>query len=311
MKFENGMIVIDRNGNYFKVVRVHDGNVKLEMLHCNFPLINGLGYTIDEYRDTTIASETDGDILISRLAPAIYCNPSKLKQGDVVIDQYGSVYEVLSNNTDYERVELKTIHSADPSPEDFNGWVSYTNSDEGKLMGARLYNVNDHKFFAEGDEVKDLKGNHYKVMNYGMDFDPDMPIKLEILDAPSEPVSVDSMVSFEFKGEEWFIWANFFITPDNEFDIVAACDLELVRRAVNVSDIANGDKSTLAGEPREPTDAEVTASIAKAKTIEIANNLIHRRASEGCFDVTIPNLGRVKDHFVARGYKVDGNIISW
>ena len=304
MKFEEGMIVIDRNGNYFKVAKVYDGNIKLEMLHCNFPLANSFGFVLDDYGDTAIASKTGGDLLIASLAPAIYCDPAKLKRGDIVIDQHGSVYEVLRNAPPHERVEL--LKRIDANGEDgFRGWVPYTRDDRDELSGGRLYNAKDPKFFADGDEVKDLAGNRYRVMDYGLDFDPDMPIKLEILHKPKEPVEVDSMISFDYANEDWFVWANKCVAPGHDIEIIEACNLEVANRAlvaVGVHDATFGHKVD---------DAEQTANIAKAKTIEIAEDVIKWHAGEGYFEVEIENLHRVKDHFVARGYKVDGNVISW
>ena len=310
MKFEEGMIVIDRNGNYFKVANVHDDNIKLKMLHCNFPLVNIFGFTLDDYGDTVIASKTTGDILIASLAPAIYCDPAKLKRGDIVIDQYGSVYEVLRNEPGDERVELlKHIDANGGSGEDgFRDWVVYTHDDRDELSGGRLYNAKDPKFFAEGDEVKDRAGNHYRVTDYGLDFDPDMPIKLVILHDPKEPVVVDSWISFDCKGEDWFVWANKYVAPGHDIEIIEACDLEIANRALVAVGVRESHDATF---DHKVGDAEQTANIAKAKTIEIAEDVIKWHASEGYFEVEIENLHRVKDYFVERGYKVDGNVISW
>lgn len=310
MKFKEGMIVIDRNGNYFKVANVRDDNIKLEMLHCNFPLVNIFGFVLDDYGDTVITSKTTGDILIASLAPAIYCDPAKLKRGDIVIDQHGSVYEVLRNAPGDERVELlKRIDANGGSGEDgFRDWVVYTHDGHDELSGGRLYNAKDPKFFAEGDEVKDLAGNRYRVMDYGLDFDPNMPIKLVILHDPKEPVDVDSWISFDCKGEDWFVWANKYVAPGYDAEIIEACNLEVVNRAIVAVGVRESHDAIFG---HKVDDAEQTANIAKAKTIEIAEDIIKRRASEGYFEVEIENLHRVRDYFVERGYKVDGNVISW
>lgn len=275
-------------------------------------------------------------------------NFKDLKVGLQVITPQGDIFEVCGTDTLKEEALVKVVELATKGPMDeepmdryglhdlaFNsGWIT----EHGKnVMKQGFYEVCYKDFslwyeevpdFKEGDIVKDLDGNKYRIdFVGGVRGNPDI-YKLELLEFSGDYIQrlVRKGAEFEDIGSKWYIYntQNDAVLDDNYVGIyqLFASELKLVEPVEPNTEVTTPEVVPVA--PSAPILSideirEITANAEQTETsklLDVAYNSILEAASKGIREVPVTKTNTVADskvieYFRSEGFKVNDFMTSF
>lgn len=258
-----------------------------------------------------------------------------LKFGLQVITPQGDIFEVCGTDVLKEELLVKIVEFATKGPmdeepmdrhgRDFasdSGWVT----EHGKnVMKRGFYEVGyrdlslwyeDVPNFKEGDIVKDLDGNRYRIdFVGGVRANPDI-YKLELLEFSGDHIQRLARKGAEFEdiGSKWYIYntKNDAVRNDNYVGIyqLFASELKLVEPNTEVANPEVAPKS-----PRYSVDEirEITANAEQteiSKLLDTAYNSILEAASKGIREVPVTKTNAVADSKVIEYFRSEGFTVN-
>ena len=263
-----------------------------------------------------------------------------LKFGLQVITPQGDIFEVCGTDVLKEELLVKIVEFATKGPmdeepmdrygRDFasdSGWVT----EHGKnVMKRGFYEVRYKDFslwcedvpnFKEGDIVKDLDGNKYKIDFVGEVRANPYIYKLELLEFSWDHIQRLARKGQEFEevGSKWYIYntKNDAVRHDNYLGIyqLFASELKLVENTANAETSKEPAKPEAPKSPRYSVDEirEITANAEQteiSKLLDTAYNSILEAASKGIREVPVTKTNTVADSKVIEYFRSEGFTVN-
>lgn len=263
-----------------------------------------------------------------------------LKFGLQVITPQGDIFEVCGTDVLKEELLVKIVEFATKGPmdeepmdrygRDFasdSGWVT----EHGKnVMKRGFYEVRYKDFslwyedvpnFKEGDIVKDLDGNKYKIDFVGEVRANPYIYKLELLEFSGDHIQRLARKGQEFEevGSKWYIYntKNDAVRHDNYLGIyqLFASELKLVENTANAETSKEPAKPEAPKSPRYSVDEirEITANAEQteiSKLLDTAYNSILEAASKGIREVPVTKTNTVADSKVIEYFRSEGFTVN-